>query len=304
MIGLYIEYEYWVAAVQLVLAMLGMGAGLRIADFKKVALQPKAVTVGLSMQLVMVPLVALGFIVLADLPPGMIIGIAIIAAIPGGTVSNIFTFMARGNVPLSISITALTSLACLATTPIILDFLIADYMPDSFVMPAAKVAIEIGLCLLLPLGLGMLVLKRFPQYAPRFSDLCVKGSLTGIGIIVLGSLGAGRLNFANTSTDDIAVLFAFIVSLTLVGVWLTKGFALAQQDNRAIEMEVVVRNINLGFLLKVSLFPTVAGESNPVADIALFTMLLYGAWQLATGIFLIFWRRRQPISPSLASSQQ
>ncbi|MGB2002477.1 MAG: bile acid:sodium symporter family protein, partial [Porticoccaceae bacterium] len=262
--------------------------------------QPKAAAVGLSMQLVMVPLVALAFIVLADLPPGMIIGIAIIAAIPGGTVSNIFTFMARGNVPLSISITALTSLACLATTPIILDFLIADYMPDSFVMPAEKVAIEIGLCLLLPLGLGMLVLKRCPQYAPRFSDLCVKGSLLGIGIIVLGSLGAGRLNFANTSTDDIAVLFTFIVSLTLLGVWLTKGFALAQQDNRAIEMEVVVRNINLGFLLKVSLFPTVAGESNPVADIALFTMLLYGAWQLATGIFLIFWRRRQTALQQLA----
>ena len=295
MIGLYIEYEYWVAAVQLVLAMLGMGAGLQVADFKKVALQPKAASVGLAMQLVAVPLVALGFIMITDLPPGMVIGIAIIAAIPGGTVSNIFTFMARGNVPLSISITALTSLACLATTPIILDFLIADYMNDSFVMPAKKVSIEIGLCLLLPLGLGMAFLKNFPAYAKRFSDLCVKGSLAGISMIVIGSLGAGRLNFTNMAGDDIAVLCGFILSLTVVGVWLTKGFGLASKDNRAIEMEVVVRNINLGFLLKVSLFPTVAGESNPVADMALFSMLLYGAWQLATGIFLIFWRRKQPL---------
>jgi BASS family bile acid:Na+ symporter len=299
-VALYIEYEYWVAAIQLVLAMLGMGAGLRVADFKKVALQPKAAAVGLSMQLVVVPLVALGFILLADLPPGMLIGIAIIAAIPGGTVSNIFTFMARGNVPLSISITALTSLACLATTPIILDLLIADYMPASFVMPAQKVAIEIGLCLLLPLGLGMLFLKQFPQYAERFSTFCVKGSLVGIGIIVLGSLGAGRLNFANIASADIALLAAFIISLTLVAIWLTKGFGLTQQDNSAIEMEVVVRNINLGFLLKVSLFPTVAGETNPVADMALFTMLLYGAWQLATGISLIFWRRRQTAQQQLA----
>jgi BASS family bile acid:Na+ symporter len=299
-VALYIEYEYWVAAIQLVLAMLGMGAGLRVADFKKVALQPKAAAVGLSMQLVVVPLVALGFILLADLPPGMLIGIAIIAAIPGGTVSNIFTFMARGNVPLSISITALTSLACLATTPIILDLLIADYMPASFVMPAQKVAIEIGLCLLLPLGLGMLFLKQFPQYAERFSTFCVKGSLVGIGMIVLGSLGAGRLNFANIASADIALLAAFIISLTLVGIWLTKGFGLTQQDNSAIEMEVVVRNINLGFLLKVSLFPTVAGETNPVADMALFTMLLYGAWQLATGISLIFWRRRQTAQQQLA----
>ena len=155
MIELYLEYEYWIAAVQLVLAMLGMGAGLRLADFKKVVLQPKAVTVGLAMQLVVVPMIALGFIMLTTLPPGVVIGIAIIAAIPGGTVSNIFTFMARGNVPLSITITALTSVACLVTTPMILDFLISDYMSDKFTMPAMKVAIEIGLYLLLPLALGM-----------------------------------------------------------------------------------------------------------------------------------------------------
>lgn len=296
MIAWYIEYEYWVAAVQLVLAMLGMGAGLQVADFKKVAMQPKAATVGLLMQLIVVPLIALGFIVLTNLPSGMVIGIAIVASIPGGTVSNIFTFMARGNVPLSISITTLTSVACLVTTPVILDFLISDYMTDSFVMPAKKVAIEIGFCLLLPLGLGMVFLKGFPNYAERFSNLCVKGSLIGIGIIVLGSLGAGRLNFANTSADEIGVLCLFILSLSLVGIWLTKGFGLASEDNRAIEMEVVVRNINLGLLLKVSLFPTVAGESNPVADMALFSMLLYGAWQMTMGIFLIFWRRRQPLS--------
>ena len=91
MVQWYLEYEYWVAVVQLVLAMLGMGAGLRVADFQKVVLQPKAVNVGLLMQLVIVPLVAFGFIVFTNLPTGMIIGIAIIAAIPGGTSSNIVT---------------------------------------------------------------------------------------------------------------------------------------------------------------------------------------------------------------------
>lgn len=84
MIAWYIEYEYWVAAVQLVLAMLGMGAGLQIADFKNVAMQPKAASIGLLMQLIVVPLVALGFIVLTNLPSGMVIGMAIVASIPGG----------------------------------------------------------------------------------------------------------------------------------------------------------------------------------------------------------------------------
>ncbi len=293
MVDWYVKYEYWVAAVQLILAMLGMGAGLKLADFYKVVLLPKAVTVGLLMQLIAVPIIALGFILLTALPAGMIIGIAIIAAIPGGTVSNVFTLMARGNVPLSISITALTSLACLLTTPLILDFLIADYMPDTFEMPALRIAIEIGLFLLLPLLLGMLFFKQFPQYAQRFSTLCVRGSLIGIGIIALGSIGAGRLNIADTPTADLVVLFGFIIGLTLVGVWLTKVFGLAREDNTAIEMEVAVRNINLGFLLKASLFPLVAGEVNAVADTVLLSLLLYGSWQMLVGVFFIFWRRRQ-----------
>jgi|TARA_B110000238_G_C16043578_1_gene402958 BASS family bile acid:Na+ symporter len=292
MIELYLEYEYWIAAVQLVLAMLGMGAGLRLADFKKVVLQPKAVTVGLAMQLVVVPMIALGFIMLTTLPPGVVIGIAIIAAIPGGTVSNIFTFMARGNVPLSITITALTSVACLVTTPMILDFLISDYMSDKFTMPAMKVAIEIGLYLLLPLALGMGFLQRFPDYAVRFSNFCVKGSLLGIAVIALGSLGAGRLDITQAEVDDLAVLVGFICSLTLAGVWMTKVFGLKQEDNTALEMEVVVRNINLGLLLKVALFPVAAGETNPMADMVLLTIFLYGAWQMATGIFFVVWRRR------------
>lgn len=295
MIQLYLEYEYWVAAVQLVLAMLGMGAGLQLADFKKVVLHPKAVTVGLAMQLVVVPLIALGFITMTTLPPGMVIGIAIVAAIPGGTVSNIFTFMARGNVPLSISITALTSVACLVTTPVILDFLISDYMTDKFSMPATKVAIEIGLCLLLPLALGMGILQRFPHYAQRFSALCVRGSLLGIVMIALGSLGAGRLDVTQAAVDDLAVLISFIISLTLVGVWLTKVFGLKSADNSAIEMEVVVRNINLGLLLKVSLFPVAVGEINSMADMVLLTMFLYATWQMATGIFIIVWRRRRSL---------
>ena len=73
MVELYLQYEYWVAVVQLVLAMLGMGAGLQVADFQKVVQQPKAVSLGLMMQLIMVPLIAFGFISYTNLSPGMVI---------------------------------------------------------------------------------------------------------------------------------------------------------------------------------------------------------------------------------------
>jgi BASS family bile acid:Na+ symporter len=223
----------------------------------------------------------------------MVIGIAIIAAIPGGASSNIFTFLARGNVPLSISITALTSFACLVTTPVILDFLIADFMPDNFSMPTMRVAIEIGLCLLVPLLVGMSFLTKYPEYAPQFSMFCVRGSLLGIAIIVLGSLGAGRINFATASAMDLAGLCLFILSLTIAGIFITKTFGLSKAENTAIEMEVVVRNINLGLLIKISLFPLIAGQTNPLADMVLLSLLLYGGWQLIMGFIFITWRRKQ-----------
>ena len=111
----YIEYEYWFAAVQLALAMFGMGATLTGSDFNDVIRKPKSVILGTLVQLAFVPLLAYFFISVFGLVGGLAVGLALVAATPGGTTSNIFTFMARGNSPLSISITGITTLGCLIT---------------------------------------------------------------------------------------------------------------------------------------------------------------------------------------------
>ena len=150
----YVEYEYWFAAFQLVMAMLGMGATLTARDFRDVVREPRAVTLGLVVQLVLVPLAALLFLRAFGIQGGLAIGIALVAAIPGGTTSNIFTYFARGNAALSISVTGLTTLACLVTTPLILTLLISDSLPADCRMPTGQIMGEIGLTLLLPLGVG------------------------------------------------------------------------------------------------------------------------------------------------------
>ena len=99
--AIYLQYEYWFAAIQLILAMLGMGATLTMSDFKNVLNQPTAFNYGTLIQLLLVPVIAYIFIRSAGLTGGVAIGIALIAAIPGGTTSNIFTYMAKGNIPLS-----------------------------------------------------------------------------------------------------------------------------------------------------------------------------------------------------------
>ncbi|MCG8667996.1 MAG: bile acid:sodium symporter [Pseudomonadales bacterium] len=292
MFEFYVQQEYWFAAIQLILAMAGMGATLTGKDFKDVLVEPKAVSIGLGIQLLVVPITILILIKLFGLTGGVAVGFALIAAIPGGAVSNIFTHFANGNIALSISVTAITTLACLFTTPLILDFLIAPYMPNDFEMPAAKIATEIAFCLLIPLFLGMVFLKLFPDYAEKFSKFCIRGSLFVIVLIVIGSLGAGRLDFKAFGIVNIALVLLLTIVLALLARPFGKIFSLSQPDTTAVEMEVSVRSVNLGLLIKASLFPAVVGQADEFGDNVLFTLLLYGGLQLIAGAILIWWHRK------------
>lgn len=288
----YIEHEYWFALFQLILAMLGMGATLTLRDFREILLEPKAVATGSAMQLLAVPMIAFLFIQAFGIIGGVAIGIALIAAIPGGTTSNIFTHFARGNVALSVTITALTTIACLVTTPVILDLLISQYMPRDFVMPRGNIMMEIALTLLLPLALGMAYLHFLPVSAARFSKWTIRGSLVGLLLIVVGSAMSGRLDVAAFGMANLLLMVLLIMTFTLVSGLLCRLLRLPQVDRTAINIEVVVRNINLGILLKASLFPAVAGQPDAIGDMVLFSLLAYGVMQLLIAAIMIGWNRR------------
>ena len=290
--AVYIEYEYWFAAFQLVLAMLGMGATLTVGDFKDVIREPRAVTFGNIIQLVMVPLVAFVFLQIAGLTAGVAVGIALIAAIPGGTTSNIFTYMARGNTPLSISITGLTTLACLVTTPLILGLLITEYLPVEFVMPSGQIVNDMALTLLVPLAVGMVILRYIPSHAAWISKWSIRASLFGILLIIVGSTSAGRLDIKAFGWLNLTLVTAFVIFLALASYLASRLLRLSKEDSTAIEMEVIVRNINLGLLIKASMFPASSDASNKVGDMVLFTLLLYGSLQMLLAAVVIALRRR------------
>jgi BASS family bile acid:Na+ symporter len=283
----YIQYEYWFAAFQLVMAMLGMGATLSTRDFGDVVREPKPVILGLIVQIILVPLAAFLFLRGLGVDGGVAIGIALIAAIPGGTTSNIFTFFARGNSALSISITGLTTLACMITTPLILTALISDSLPVGFAMPVGQIGTEIALTLLLPLGLGMLYLYLYPAPAATVSKWCIRASLLGILLIVIGSISAGRLNLEVFGLDNVLLVLSFTLLLVVTGWVAPRLLRLPRADSTAIEFEVIVRNTNLGVLLKASLFPASAAATGQLGDTVLFTLLLYGGLQLIIAPVLI-----------------
>jgi BASS family bile acid:Na+ symporter len=289
---IYVTYEYWFAAFQLVFAMLGMGATLTVSDFGDVLKEPKAVSTGTLMQLLVVPLVAYVFITYAGLIGGVAVGIALVAAIPGGTTSNIFTYMAKGNSPLSISVTAITTLACLATTPFILSVLITEYLPVGFSMPAEQIVTDIALTLLLPLVIGMAILRYMPNQAAGISKWSIRASLFGVLLIVVGSSMAGRIDTDAFGSTNMLLVLSFIVVLTIVGWLVPKIIGLVRGDVVAVQMEVLVRNVNLGVLIKASMFPAVVGADNSIGDMVLLTVLLYGAIQLLLAAAIIFYQRK------------
>lgn len=287
---LYVQYEYWVAAFQLVFAMLGMGATLTASDFKDVLREPRSVTIGIVLQLILVPLAAFLFIKGLGLSGGIAVGIALIAAIPGGTTSNIFTYFAKGNVPLSISVTGVTTLLCLLSTPIILGVLIGPYLPNTFSMPVAQIVSDIAFTLLLPLVLGMCFLQWYPYYATLISKWSIRLSLLGIAMIVVGSLSAGRLDAAMFGLFNIGMVILFIVAIFIGAILVSRVVGLPKADQTAVNMEVVVRNVNLGVLIKASLFP--ASDANTMGDMVLFAVLLYGVAQMLIAAVIIGKRRR------------
>ncbi len=153
-----------------------------------------------------------------DLDPGLAIGLAIIAAVPGGTVSNVFTYAGKGDVPLSIALTAVTSLVCVVSVPVRAGAARRSYVPPTFSLPRVRIAAEIVATLLVPLGIGMAVLRRWPDRAERLSRLALVATTVLIAVIVVGSATAGRLDvdamgFANLAVvAGFALLFAGSVS--------------------------------------------------------------------------------------------
>jgi BASS family bile acid:Na+ symporter len=266
---LYVDHEYWITFAQLAMAMFAMGATLQVRDFQAVARLPRSFLTGLVTQMVLVPLVAYALLRAIDLDQGVAIGLAILAAVPGGTVSNVFTYAGKGDVPLSIALTAVTSLASVVTVPVVLEWLVGSFVPSTFSLPRGRIALEIVVTLLVPLAVGMAVLRRWPARAARLSRLALAVTAVLIGVIVVGSALAGRLD--------------------------AEAMGPARRprpDVTAIAVETTVRNTNLGLLVRTSFFGTASAAGDPVADLALFTVLAYAGVSFAITAPLVLAGRR------------
>jgi len=289
---LYLRHEFHIAALQLAFAMLGIGATLRPSEMAAVFRFPRAIGVGLGLQLVGIPLLATLLMRSLPLTQGVAFGIALLAAVPGGTLSNLITYYARANVPLSVALTAVTTVGCLVTTPVLVELLVTDTGAASFVMPARRIAFELTYCLLGPLAVGMVVGARLEASRERFASACVRASFLMILIMFLGSMSAGRVDVGSQGAAALIGLGAFAAGAQLLGLLGAATLGLPRSDAVAIGIETTVRNTNLGLLLKATIFPVDPTAADPVADGVLFALLLYGGFAILSVVPLARRSRR------------
>ncbi len=287
----YADVEYLLSVGLLTTAMFGMGATLTPLDFIKVARVPQAMILMFLVQVVISPLVALGLARLLHLPPGITVGLLLIAALPGGLFSNIITYMGNGNVALSVSATAVASLTCLITTSIVLRVVGRTDLPDTFRMPTQSILIEILACMILPLLAGMVVRRFAVDRHATIARNVIRVSMVILVIFIVAAIGSGHIRAAQFGWRPPLALLLF----SLACLWLCIGIGsilrLSINDRFTIGMECVVRNVQLGVLLKATLFPP--DTSDQIGDGVLYALLFYGGLCMVVAAGEAYCKRKQ-----------
>lgn len=288
MFSWYPEFEALFAQVQLVLFMLGMGANLKVEDFFLVLKRPASFLIAAAGQILLLPFLAVGINHLFGLRDGFAVGLIVVAAMPGGALSKLVTYLARGNVPLSITLSGFTTLASILFVPLWLTLLAREYVPEDFSVPAGQVVADVVLFLLLPLVAGMVLGRFFPRHRSRFAKVCLRVGLLVVAAMVVCSLGSGRID---PDEHGLRIPLAIIVFCLLSQQLVQIPFYLlgrSRADRASAAIEATLRNINLALLLYAEFF----SHDRTLGPGILFVALFYAATALIASIPMIL-RHRQ-----------
>jgi BASS family bile acid:Na+ symporter len=264
----------------LAIIMFGLGLDLTIGDFKRVGRAPKAVAVALGCQILLLPAICFGLVVLFDLPALLGIGMLLLAASPGGTTANLFSHLFRGDVALNITLTAINTVLAVVTLPVITGLAIAYYdRQDDVSMPLVE-TVKVFALILLPVGIGMMVNARATGFARRMDKPVRIGSAVILAVLVLGILLDQRENVGDYLADVGLITTLFCAISLVVGYYVPKAFGVTGPQAIASSMEVGVHNATLAIFVAVEVLDEVE-ISVPAAVYSLVMFLfaaLWGAW--------------------------
>lgn len=269
--------------VTLAIITMGMGLSLTDRDFKNIFVQPKAVIIGLLCQMILLPVIAYVIAHFISMDPVFKVGLMIIAACPGGATSNLITYLLRGNVALSISMTAMNSLITLITIPLIVHFSIEAFIHEdaAIKLSVGETIIKVFLITVVPAFLGTRIRKNYPDFALSLEKplrmilpLLLLVVYAGVIFIDQGAGSATRADFIRIFPDT---LLLNMLAMT-AGFLVARILRLRVINQFTISIEVGLQNSALAIFVAATLLKSNDMALVPVVygSFSFFSTLLFG----------------------------
>ncbi|MBD2569617.1 bile acid:sodium symporter family protein [Anabaena lutea] len=287
-----------VLPISLAIIMLGMGLSLVPEDFQRVKKYPKAVSIGLISQLVFLPVI--GFVIANVVPmqPAIAMGFMIVALCPGGVTSNLITFVAKGDVALSITLTAFSSVITVFTIPVLGNLAYQHFIGQTaaIALPIGATILRIFLMMLLPIGLGMGFRQIFPEPARRLEKITNRLAVVFLALVAVLLIIHEWKNLPGFIVQvGVAVVLLNTISM-LAGFYVSKLFKLNPPQQICIAIEVGIQSGTLAIAITAGLL------NNP--DMAV-PAAIYSLFENVTALIVIAYGRKlaatSPIQQPLES---
>ncbi len=273
--------------LSLAFIMFSLGFGLTFSDFSRVLRMPRAVIVGVLLQVLAVPLVALLLLSFANLPPSLAFGVMLLSFCPGGVTSSILTKLAGGTVALSITLTAVVSLLSVLTVPVLINWAANQFLgAQTLQINVTGVALSMVVLTVVPVVIGVLVRFVAPAFSARHESKVSFVAMVLFGVIVLAALATNWTMFSTNLLTLGPVLVLLNVVLLALGVGVARLLWLSGGDAICISVEMGVQNAALGI--------TVAGLVAQTGGIPEFAVpaAVYGITMYLVTIPALFLLRR------------
>lgn len=277
---LFTWFEGPLITVSLGLIMLGMGLTLQAADFRRVLASPWDVFVGVALQFLVMP--ALGVLVgsVFALPRDFAVGLILVACCPGGTASNVVAFLARANVALSVTLTAVSTVVAIAATPLLTTWLVGSRVPVS----AQGLLFSTVQVVLLPIAAGLLLRRLAPRLTARLLPVAPLVAVVLITLIVASIIAGGRALILDAGLSLLAAVTCLHASGFALGYGLGRVLLRDEVGARTVSIEVGMQNSGLGVVLARANFASPA-----VAIPSAISSLVHS---LVGSLLAALWRRR------------
>jgi BASS family bile acid:Na+ symporter len=260
--------------VALGVVMLGLGLSLTVADFKRVVQVPKAVLIGLTAQMLILPAACFAIAKGFGLPPELAVGLMLLAASPGGATANLFSHLAKGDVALNITLTAVNSALSLFTLPLIVNFALLQFMgaDQSIPLQFSKI-VQVFAIVLVPVSLGMLLRARRAALAQRLDKPVRLLSAAVLLVIIVATMLKEREHLLEYFAQVGLPALAFNLTSMGVGFFLPRLLKLERKQATAIAMEIGIHNGTLA--IAIASAPTLLNNSVMAIPAAVYSLIMF-----------------------------